>query len=213
MSVGGSLVAALKSMYSQSWRMLIANAALAFGVLPFLVAALWAPLALGAAALVAGPLAMALMHCAVGLVEEDELSLSRWRAGLRLHWRRGLALGASCGLVFAAGGIALATYGGAGQLVLAAVVVYVLLTFAAYQVPLWPLAAAERTAPLGQVLKAAAAVLLRRPLASLALALALVLVNAVGAAAALMPLLTITLAYSSLAAAHFALPRNPLREI
>jgi hypothetical protein len=213
MSVGGSLVAALRSMYSQSWRMLIANAALAFGVLPFLVLALWAPLALAGAALVAGPLAMALMHCAVALVEEDDLSLRSWPAGLRLHWRRGLALGGACGLVFAAGGFALAAYGGRGQIVLAAIVIYVLVAFAAYQVPLWPLAVVERAAPLREVAKAAGGTLLRHPLPTLALTLALVLVNAAGAAAALMPLLTLTLAYSSLAAAHFALPRNPFREI
>jgi hypothetical protein len=211
--VGGALVAAVRSMYAQSWRMLLANAALAFGVLPFLVAALWVPLALAAAALVAGPLAMALMHCAVGLVEEDELSLRRWPAGLRLHWRRGLALGAGSGFVFGAGGFALASYGGTGQLVLAAVVLYVLLAFAAYQVPLWPLAVVERARPLREVVKAAGAVLLRSPLPTVALALALLLVNSVGVAAALMPLLTITLAYSSLAAAHYALPRNPFREV
>ncbi len=212
MSVGASLLAALKSMYGQSWRMLLANVALALGVLPFVVAALWAPLALVAAALVAGPLAMALMHCAVVLIEEDDLSLRTWGVGLRLHWRRGLALGAACGIVFLAGGIALARYGGGGQLVLAALVLYVLLAFAAYQVPLWPLAVASRAAPLRQVAAAAAAVLVRNPLPTVVLALALAIVNVAGAAAALMPLLTLTLAYSSLAAAHYSLPRNPLQE-
>lgn len=212
MSAGRALGAALRGMWAQSWRLFLANAALSLGVLPFLVAALWAPVALAGAALVAGPLGMALMHCSVELVREGELSLRCWPAGLRLHWRRGLALGAGCGLVVAAGVVALGAYGGAGQLVLAAVVVYLLLAFAVYQLALWPLAVAERTAPLRAVVRAAADVVLRAPVAATLLALALLLVNAVGAAAALMPLLTLTLAFSSLAAAYFTLPRDPLRE-
>jgi hypothetical protein len=207
-----ALASALRGMWEQSWRLLLANAALSAGVLPFLVAALWAPLALVGAALVAGPLAMALMHCAVVLVREDELSLRCWAAGLRLHWRRGLALGAACALVVAAGVLAIDTYAGAGRTVLAAVVLYVLLAFGVYQLALWPLAVAERAAPLRTVARAAVDVVLRAPLAATLLALALLLLNAVGAAAALLPLLTLTLAYSSLAAAHFTLPRDPLRE-
>jgi hypothetical protein len=211
-SAGRALGAALRGMWAQSWRLFLANAALSLGVLPFLVAALWAPVALAGAALVAGPLGMALMHCSVELVREGELSLRCWPAGLRLHWRRGLALGAGCGLVVAAGVVALGAYGGAGQLVLAAVVLYLLLAFAVYQLALWPLAVAERGAPLRAVARAAVGVVLRAPLPATLLALALLLVNAVGAAAALMPLLTLTLAFSSLAAAHFTLPRDPLRE-
>lgn len=211
-SAGRALGAALRGMWAQSWRLFLANAALSLGVLPFLVAALWAPVALAGAALVAGPLGMALMHCAVELVREGDLSLRCWPAGLRLHWRRGLALGAACGAVVAAGVVALGWYGGAGQLVLAAVVLYLLLAFGVYQLALWPLAVAERAAPLRAVVRAAADVVLRAPVAATLLALALLLVNAVGAAAALMPLLTLTLAFSSLAAAYFTLPRDPLRK-
>ena len=207
-----ALGAALRGMWAQSWRLFLANAALSVGVLPFLVAALWAPLALVGAALVAGPLAMALMHCAVELVRDDDLSLRCWPAGLRLHWRRGLALGAGCGLVVGAGVVALGTYAGAGRTVLAAIVLYVLLAFGVYQLALWPLAVADNRAPLRTVARAAADVVLRAPLPATLLALALLLVNAVGAAAALMPLLTLTLAFSALAAAHFALPRDPLRK-
>jgi hypothetical protein len=46
----------------------------------------------------------------------------------------------------------------------------------------------------------------RRPLASLGLAAALTVVNVGGFVAALLPLLTLTLAFSFLAAAHLALP-------
>jgi hypothetical protein len=199
-------------MWEQSWRLLLANAALSAGVLPFLVAALWAPLALVGAALVAGPLAMALMHCAVELVREDDLSLRCWAAGLRLHWRRGLALGAGCAMVVAVGVVAMDAYAGAGRTVLAAIVLYVLLAFGVYQLALWPLAVAENRAPLRSVARAAADVVLRAPLPATLLAVALLLVNAVGAAAALLPLLTLTLAFSALAAAHFTLPRDPLRK-
>jgi hypothetical protein len=44
------------------------------------------------------------------------------------------------------------------------------------------------------------------------LGVALFLVNVAGLIAALIPFLTLTVAYSFLAAAHFALPRNPMRE-
>ena len=46
---------------------------------------------------------------------------------------------------------------------------------------------------------------LRRPGPSLLLGLALLVLNAAGIAAALMPFLTLTIAYSFLATAHFAL--------
>ncbi|MGE5691033.1 MAG: hypothetical protein ACM33B_10820 [Pseudomonadota bacterium] len=212
MSAGRALRKALRGMWEQSWRLFLANLALSLGVLPFVVAALWAPLALVVAVLVAGPLSMALMHCAVELAREDELSLRCWPAGVRLHWRRGLALAAGCGLTFAAGVTAIGAYGGAGRAALAAVVLYLLLVFGVYQLALWPLAVVERTRPLRAVARAAARVVLRSPLAATILALALLVVNAVGVAAALLPLLTLTLAYSSLAAAHFTLSRNPFTE-
>ena len=81
-----ALSAALRGMWEQSWRLLLANAALSAGVLPFLVAALWAPVALVGAALVAGPLAMALMHCAVELVRKYLSPLSKDTAEGRRWW-------------------------------------------------------------------------------------------------------------------------------
>jgi hypothetical protein len=38
------------------------------------------------------------------------------------------------------------------------------------------------------------------------------LVNVVGVAAAVLPFLTLTISYSFLVSAHFALPKNPARE-
>jgi hypothetical protein len=53
----------------------------------------------------------------------------------------------------------------------------------------------------------------RRPWGFAGLALALLLVNAIGVVAAILPFLTLTIAYSFLVAAHFALPKNPAREV
>jgi hypothetical protein len=60
--------------------------------------------------------------------------------------------------------------------------------------------------------RAAAELVARRPGSTLLLGLALFLVNAIGIAAAVMPFLTLTLAFSSVAAAHFALPAPSLED-
>jgi hypothetical protein len=210
MSVGGALRAALADMYHQSWRLLILNAALSTAVLPLLVAALWVPLTLVVALIIVGPLAMALMHCAVALVQTDELKMRFALEGLRLGWRRGLVLGIVAGLVVIAGVFAMVAYARADLWPLAAVVVYLLILFAGSQLALWPLAAAHPATPLRSLVRAALTATFQRPLEATALTIALLVVNLAGAAAALMPLLTLTLAYSSLAAAHFSLPRPGL---
>jgi hypothetical protein len=210
--MGVALREAVSDFYSQSWRLALLNAALSLAVVPLLLLALWVPLVLVVAALVAGPLAMALMHCAVTLAETDDLRLGVALAGLRLHWRRGLALGAAAGLVLTAGVYALTAYGRAGAWPLAALVVYLLFAFGVLQLCLWPLAVHEPGSPIFGVLRAAVEVMFRRPLETLALGAVLLALNLAGAAAALMPLLTLTVAFTFLAAAHYVLPRNPLRE-
>jgi hypothetical protein len=55
-------------------------------------------------------------------------------------------------------------------------------------------------------------VLLRRPAATTGLGVALLAVNLVGLVAAVLPFLTMTIAYSALAAARFTLPLGPLEE-
>src|SRR5688500_9094850 len=129
----GALRAALSDFYSQSWRLALLNTALSAAVVPPLVLALWTPLALVVAVLVAGPLAMALMHCAVTLAETEDLRLGCALAGLRLHWRRGLALGAVSGVVLLAGIVALTTYSRAGAWPLVGIVLYVLFGFGLFQ--------------------------------------------------------------------------------
>ena len=77
---------------------------------------------------------------------------------------------------------------------------------------LWPLVVFEPNRPLRSVARDAAFALLRRPTGFAGLAFALLLVNLVGIAAAILPFLTLTIAYSFLVSAHFALPKNPVRE-
>jgi hypothetical protein len=150
----------------------------------------------------------------VTLAQTEELRLSEALVGLRRHWRRGLALGA---LVTAAGVLgvtAVPFWSSAGPWgwPLAALCVYVLLVFAVFQLALWPLAVFEEARPFRAVMRDAMRVVVRRPAGFAALGLALLLVNAVGVAAAILPFLTLTVAYSFLVSAHFALPKNPARE-
>ena len=134
---------------------------------------------------------------------------------LRLHWRRGLALGASMAFAAIVGVVAVGFWSGAGMWgwPVAALCVYLLLMFAVVQLALWPLAVFEAARPFRDVVRDATLVVLRRPGGFVALAIALVVVNAVGVAAAILPFLTLTIAYSFLVAAHFALPKSPAREV
>ena len=93
MTVGAALRRAARDFYDQSWRLLLLNGLLGFAGLAVLWAAVYAPPAL-LLGLLLGPPAAALMHCAVTLVRDEDLRLSDALVGLRLHWRRGLALAA-----------------------------------------------------------------------------------------------------------------------
>jgi hypothetical protein len=207
MSVGAALRGALRDLYDQSWRLVILNSALSAVVLAVLVLASYAPIAL-VLCIALGPLVAGLMHCAVSLVRDEEFRLGNAVEGVRLHWRRGLELAALAGVVVSAGVVAVRSYGSAGALTwpLAFVVMYLLALFVVFQLFLWPLAVVERERPLRGLLADAAVALVRRPGASVGLALALLLINLLGAAAAVLPLLTVTVAYSFVAAARFALP-------
>lgn len=207
MSVRAALRQALRDMYEQSWRLVILNSALSAAVLAVLVLASYAPVALVLGVGV-GPLVAALMHCAVLLVREQDLRLGCAVEGVRLHWLRGLQLAALVGVVVLAGIVAVRTYGSSGALALplAFVAAYLLALFLVFQLLLWPLAVAERDRSLRDVLADAGVALLRRPRPAVGLAFVLLVINALGAAAAVLPLLTMTVAYSFVAAARFALP-------
>src|SRR5204862_2085647 len=90
--------------------------------------------------------------------------------------------------------------------VLAFAVVYLLFLAGVFLLLLWPVAIAEPQLPLRDAARRTAQLVARRPGATLTLGVALLLVNLAGIAAAVMPFLTLTVAYSFLAAAHFALP-------
>lgn len=211
MTPGAALAAALRSFYGQSWRLFVLNAALSAVVVPIALAGLWAPLA-WVLLLAAGPFAAALMHCAVVAARTDELRLRDGLRGLGLHWRRGLVLGGLLALGVLAAVQATTFYAARGVLVLAVLAVYLSLVFGIFQLVLWPLAIFEHGLPLRQVAVDAGRALMRRPLQAFVLAVALLAVNVAGLAAAALPFLTLTISYSFLAAAHFALPANSTLE-
>ena len=214
MSLARALGVAATDLYHQSWRLIVLNALLA----AVLVGVILASLAIRPALLLLvllGPVAAAVMHCTVTLAQTEELRLSEVVVGLRRHWRRGLALGVLVAAAAILGAIAVPFYSRAGAWAwpLAALSVYVLLAFALFQLALWPLAVFEDARPFRAVVRDAAFVVGRRPWGFAGLALVLLLVNAIGVAAAILPFLTLTIAYSFLVSAHFALPKNPAREV
>ena len=214
MSLARALGIAAKDLYHQSWRLIVLNALLAAVLLGVLIASLAIRPALLLLVLL-GPVAAAVMHCTVTLAQTEELRLSEVMVGLRRHWRRGLVLGVLVAAAAILGAIAVPFYSRAGTWAwpLAALSIYVLLAFALFQLALWPLAVFEDARPFRAVVRDAAFVVGRRPLGFAGLALALLLVNAIGVAAAILPFLTLTIAYSFLVSAHFALPKNPAREV
>jgi hypothetical protein len=212
MSPRAALGAAFGDLYRQSWRLFVLNACLSAVVVPIVVAGLWVP-PIWILLVAAGPLALALMHCAVVVTRTDELRLHDALDGLRLHWRRGLVLGAFLALGGVAGVYAISSYAARGALVLAVLGVYLLVVFGIFQLVLWPLAVDERNVPIKRVAAEAGRTLLTRPMQSIVFGLALLVVNAVGLAAAVMPFLTITIAYSFLAAARFTLPPTSTPEV
>jgi hypothetical protein len=209
-----ALGVAAVDLYHQSWRLVVLNVFLGAVLLGVVLAAVTVRAAVVLAVLL-GPAMAAVMHCAVTLAQTEDLRLREAVVGLRRLWRRGLVLGLVVVVAAGLGVVAVPFYGHAGVWAwpFAALTLYVLLVFFLFQLALWPLAAYEPARPLRDVMREAAFVVGRRPLGFAGLALALVLVNALGVAAAVIPFLTLTLAYSFLVAAHFALPKNPAREV
>jgi len=211
MGAGGALRAAAVDFYHQSWRLAVFNAVLSAVVLAILYLTLFVHSVYVLLLVLAGPCAASLMHCTVLLAQNDELRFRDALTGLRLHWRRGAVLATVILLVVWLGVIAFRFYGSERWL-LSVLVGDVLAVFAVVQLLAWPRAVHHRERPLHSVFGDALSDFLSRPVSTFAFALALVIVNVLGIAAAVMPFLTLTIAYSCLAAAHFALPRSPLRE-
>jgi len=215
MTVGSALRKALGDFYEHSWRLVLLNSLLSVFALAFLAATqyLALPVALVLLAVALGPPALALVHCAVTVVQTGDLELADFGRGLRLHWRRGLALGALAAASIVLTAIAVGFYAGRAPSAwpLAFVVLYLAGLLGVFQLPLWPLAVVDRELPLRAVFRAAALAAARRPSASVGLGVSLLLVNVLGAAAAVLPFLTMTVAYSCLAAARFFVS-NPTTE-
>ena len=206
MSARRALGLAVADLYRNSWRLVPVNAAVG-AVLVFAVVAALAVPALLVLAVLVGPLVTALAHCSVKLVRTGNLVLADAWEGLRLHWRRGLALGAAgvaLGVV-AAFAVHFYTRSSVGW-PFAFLTLYLVVLLGMYAAVLTTVAVAEPEEPLGLVARRAAALGAKRPGATLLLGLVLLLVNLAGVAAAVMPFLTITVAYSFVAVAHFVLP-------
>jgi hypothetical protein len=206
MTARRALGLACGDLYRNSWRLVPVNAAIG-AVLVFSVVAAVAVHALLVLAVLAGPLAAALAHCSVTLVRTDNLVLADAWEGLRLHWRRGFALGAA-GLalgVLAALAVHFYTRSSVGW-PFAFLTLYLVVLLGIYAAVLTTVAVASPELPLRLAARNAAALGAQRPGTTLLLGLALLLVNLAGVAAAVMPFLTITVAYSFIAVAHFVLP-------
>ena len=212
--VGEVLRRAARDFYEESWRLVLLNTLLSAYVLVVLAAATFVPPAL-VLLLGAGWPAAALVSAAVIVVETGSLTFVEVAESLRRSWRRGVVLAGVLAAAVLATLISFRFYGDAGTLTwpLAVVVLYLAAIFLLYQLLLWPLAVRDRDRPLADVAAEAAIVLLRRPLAVLGLGLALLVVNVVGLVLAVLPLLTMTIAYSVLAAARFTLAPVALEEV
>lgn len=214
MRLRSALGVAAADLYHQSWRLVVLNMLLGTVVVLIVLATIASPLALALVVLL-GPAALTVMHCAVTLAQTEQLRLGEALTGLRRHWRRGLALGLLVTFAAVLGAFAVPFYASAGRWAwpLAALSLYVLLVFAVVQLALWPLAVFEEARSFRGLLREAVLAVARRPLGFVGLALALLIVNVIGVAAAILPFLTLTIAYSFLVSAHFALPKNPAREV
>jgi hypothetical protein len=206
MSARRALRLAFADVYQNSWRLLLVNAALG-AVLVFSAIAAIAVHALLILAVLAGPVATALAHCSVTLVRTGNLVVADAWEGLRLHWRRGLAFGAAGVVLGALAALAVHFYtrSSAGW-PFAFLTIYLVVLLGIYAAVLATIAVAEPGEPLRVVARQAAVLVAQRPGATVLLGLALLLVNLAGVAAAVMPFLTITIAYSFVAVAHFVVP-------
>ena len=209
MTARRALRQAARDLYENSWRLILPNLLLALVAAAAFLAAVYARPALLLVVAV-GPFAAALVHCAVKLQQAGELRTVDTFVGLALHWRRGLVLGCLIALAAVLTVSSISFYAQLGILAWPFVVtaLYLLALFVVWQVHLWPLALRDERLPLGTILGESASAFARRPGSTFGLAAALLAVNAV-AAIGVLPLLTLTIAYSALAAVRFVLAPPP----
>jgi hypothetical protein len=205
---------AAADLYHQAWRLIVLNVVLGAAIVVVVFASVAVRSAIVLAVLI-GPVVAMVMHCAVTLAQTEDLRLAEALNGLRRTWRRGLVLGAALAVAVVVGAVVVPFYARAGTFAwpLAAASLYLLLMFGVFQLALWPLAVFETERPFREVARDAALLFVRRPLGFVGLGLALLVLNVLGVVVAILPFLTLTIAYSFLVAAHFALPKNPAREV
>jgi hypothetical protein len=201
MKVHDAMWLALRDFYANSWRLLVVNTILGAALVASVLAALAFPLA-AVLVVAVGPIVAALVHCAVTLVRTGNLELADAWTGFRLHWRRGLALASLGAAVAVLGVFGIRFYTTTALWPLAFLALYVLVLLAMFQLVLWTVAIAVPERSLSGVARESAAVALARPGQSFVLGLALLLVNVAGIAAAVMPFLTLTIAYTFLVTAR-----------
>jgi hypothetical protein len=196
---------ALRDFYEHSLLLVAINTVLGVALVAAVLATLAMPIAVIVVAL-AGPLLAAVVHCAVTLQRTGNLALADAWEGIRVHWRHGLALAFMGAVVFGSAMFALRFYGASAVWPLAFLSLYLLVLLVVYELVLWTVAIAEPEQGLRRSMVQAAELVALRPLSTLGLGLVLVLVNLAGIAAAVMPFLTLTVAYTFLVTAHFVLP-------
>jgi hypothetical protein len=206
MSARRALGLACADLYRNSWRLVPVNAALG-AVLVFAVVAGITVHAFLVLAVLAGPLAVALAHSSVTLVRTGNLKFADAWEGLRLHWRRGLALGAAGVALGVLAGVAIHFYARSSVgWPFAFLTLYLVVLLGIYAAVLTTVAVADPGLSFRLAARNAGVLAAGRPGATLSIGLVLLLVNLAGIAAAVMPFLTITLAYSFVAVAHFVVP-------
>jgi hypothetical protein len=206
MTTRRALGLAVGDLYRNSWRLLPVNAVLGL-VLVFSAVAAVAVHALLVLVVLAGPCVAALAHCSVTLVRTGNVALSDAWEGLRLHWRRGLAIGVAGVTLGVLAAVAIRFYAQSSVgWPLAFLTLYLVVLLGIYAAVLTTVAVASPELPVGIAARNAATLAAQRPGATVLLGLALLLVNVAGLAAAVMPFLTLTVAYSFVAVAHFVLP-------
>jgi hypothetical protein len=213
MSVGSALRSALGDTYRYSWRLLVVNSAVSAVVCAVVLVVSAFPLVLLVAPVFAGPVAAALVYCVVVLVRDGSFELNDALYGLRRFWRQGFALGALFGAALLLGALAVTFYSSAEHraVPLAVLSVYVVAIACLILLVAWPLAISEPERGLGDALRSAWLLALHAPLRLFMLGAVLLVINVAGAVTVL-PLLTLTIAYSFLATARVVLPVPNLEE-
>ena len=193
---------ALRDFYENSWRLVVVNSALGAVLVVAVLATLAEPVAL-VLVVATGPVVAALVHCAVTLVRTGDLTLADSVDGLRLHWLRGLELSGAGAALVALGLLALRFYSRAALWPLAFLTLYLLVLLAIFGFVVWTVAIAAPDRPLRAVVHESVSLTTARPGQTLVLGLTLLLLNVAGVAAAVMPFLTLTVAYTFLVTARF----------